>query len=257
MAALIVRGRSARALAVVLVTVSVLAGGCERAPKERRAPTPLDLATVGSITGVVRFEGTPPPQTELQLGSSAECVAQHGGATVAAGDVLVEGGNVQNAVVFIKEGLGDRVFAVPETPVVVDQQGCLFTPRVSALRSGQPLRFLNSDPLAHNVHGFPGQSSSWNFMLGVKGASRETTIETPESPIEIKCDVHPWMKAYLAVFDHPYFAVTGPDGRFALAQVPPGDYVVEAWHERFGTRTARVTLAPKATESLTFSFAAQ
>jgi plastocyanin len=247
-------GRSTWAVATA-AGVCLLVGACQNAPKERREPTPLDLSTVGSISGVVRFEGTPPAQAELQVGSTAECAAQHAG-KVYAGDVLVRDGKVQNAVVFLKEGLGDRAFAVPDAPVVIDQEGCLFVPRIAAAQVGQPVRFLNSDPVAHNVHAVAPGSSGWNFMLGLKGASRETTVDEPELPIELKCDVHPWMKAYLAVFDHPYFAVTGADGRFALDRVPPGDYVVEAWHERFGTRTARVSLAPKASETLTFTFAA-
>lgn len=246
------RRRVAAAWGFVMILAAVV--GCERRQRERRPPTPLDLTTVGSVAGEVRFEGAAvPPQATVQLGSAKDCAAQHSG-PVAAGDVLVRGGKVQNALVYVKEGLGERVFAVPSEPVVVDQKGCLFVPRVTAAEAGQPLRFLNSDPLAHNVHGVPARASGWNFSLGVQGASRTITVDEADPVIELKCDIHPWMKAYVGVFDHPYFAVTGADGRFRLDKLPPGDYVVEAWHERFGTRTAKVSLAAKEATTVDFAF---
>ena len=240
------RTRWARGMALALAA-GCLVAACQREARETRAPTPLDRATVGTIGGTVRFAGAPPVQTELNLSSSAECAALHDG-PVLAGDVLVRDGLVENALVWVAEGLGDRVFAVPDTPVVIDQRKCLFLPRVAAAQVGQPVRFLNSDSLAHNVHGMPDEARGWNFMLGVQGASRDTTIDTAEPAIEIKCDVHPWMTAWLGVFDHPYFAVTGADGSFALADVPPGDYAIAAWHERLGSARATVTLGPKGAE---------
>jgi plastocyanin len=236
---------------MVMAALGSLLTGCQQAP-EKREPTPLDLGTVGTIAGVVRFEGTPPMQTELNLSSSADCAAQHQG-PVLAGDVLVTAGAVENAIVYLEKGLGERVFAAPETTVVIDQKKCLFVPRVAAAQVGQTVRFLNSDKLAHNVHGLPRAASGWNFMLGVQGASRETAIDASEPAIEIKCDVHPWMKAYLGVFDHPYFAVTGGDGRFELAQVPPGEYTLAVWHERLGSATTQVTLAPQGSADVTLT----
>jgi plastocyanin len=222
---------------------------------ERKPPTPLDRETVGVITGDVRFAGTPPAQTVVDMSSAKDCAVQHSG-PVQAGDVLVQDGKVQNAIVAIKDGLGDRVFAVPETPVVIDQHGCLFVPRVAAAQVDQPIKFLNSDALPHNVHGTPPKSSGWNFSLGLKGASRDVAIDEPQAIIPIKCDIHPWMQAYLGVYPHPYFMVTGADGRFTLRDVPPGTYVVEAWHERFGTRTTTVTVAPKETHTIAVTFGA-
>jgi len=243
---------------VVLVLaglILVAAGGCQRERKERRPPTPLDMATVGAITGEVRFSGSPPAETVVQMGSARDCAALHAG-PVGAGDVLVHDGKVENALVYVKQGLGDRVFAVPDRSVVIDQKGCLFVPRVAAAQTGQPIRFENSDALQHNVHGVPEHATGWNFSLAMKGASRTIDVEDSEPAIEIKCDIHPWMRAYLGVFDHPYFAVTGPDGRFKLESLPPGTYLLEAWHERFGTRTATVTLAPSGTETVVFTFGA-
>jgi len=237
--------------AVALIAVT-LAAACER-KAERRAPTPLDRATVGTITGEVRYGGTPPASTKVDMASAKDCAAGHAGA-VDAGDVLVQGGKVQNAIVAIKEGLGDRVFAVPETPVTIDQHDCLFVPRIAAAQEDQPVKFLNSDTFPHNVHGTPPKSSGWNFSLGLKGASRTVDAADGQSAIPIKCDIHPWMHAFLGVYAHPYFMVTGADGQFALKDVPPGTYVVEAWHERFGTKTATVTLGEKETKTVAFTF---
>jgi plastocyanin len=197
-----------------------------------------------------------PEQTVLQLGGWSECAAQHPGGNPRAGDVLVNDGKLQNAVVYIKEGLGDHVFAVPTEPVIIDQKGCVFLPRITGAQTGQPLRLLNSDPLAHNVHGLPKNSRQWNFSLGVKGTSRTISVSKPEVMIEIKCDIHPWMRAYLGIFDHPYFALSGADGSFTLKNVPPGEYTIEAWHERFGTRTQKVTLGAKGTREIVLTFGA-
>ena len=241
-------------LSVVLCVVLCSACGEKEPPKAARQPTPLDLSTAATISGQVRFAGAVPEQTVLQLGGWSECAAQHPGGRPYAGDILVNDGKLQNAVVYVKEGLGDRVFAVPTEPVTIDQKGCVFLPRIAAVQVDQPLRFLNSDPTAHNVHGLPKNSPQWNFSLGVKGASRTISVDKPEAMIEIKCDVHPWMRAYLGVFDHPYFALSGADGSFALKDLPPGEYTIEAWHERFGTRSQKVSLGAKETTDIVFTF---
>ena len=120
---------------------------------------------------------------------------------------------------------------------------------------GQPIDFLNSDATLHNVHGSPTANSGWNFMLPVKGAERVVRVDKAEVMIAVRCDLHPWMRGYLGIVAHPYFAVTGPDGRFTLAGVPPGTYTVAVWHERFGTREASVSLPARGTQDVTFTFA--
>jgi hypothetical protein len=219
-----------------------------------RVPTPLDPSTAGTIAGVVSFTGPAPPMKTLPLGGDPACAAQHAG-PVLAGDALVHDGRVENAFVYIMEGLGDRTFAVPTNPVTIDQIGCVYKPHVGGVQTCQPILFLNSDPLLHNVHGTPGRSASWNFAMGVQGSKRTVRVETAEVMVEVRCDVHPWMRAYLGVLDHPYFTVTGPDGRFKLPDVPPGAYLVASWHERFGTQEARVSLGTKETKEVSFTYA--
>lgn len=244
-----------RVLIGLSIVLSSACGGGD-APKASRQPTPLDLSTTSVITGVVRFEGTAPEQSVAQLSGWSECAGQHPEGNPKAGDVLVNDGKLQNTMVYIEDGLGNRVFALPSAAVVLDQKGCMFTPRVLGVQTDQPLQMLNSDPLSHNVHGLPKNSASWNFSLGVKGMSRTTTIAKAEAMIEVKCDVHPWMRSYLGVFDHPYFMLSGADGVFAFKDVPPGEYTVEAWHEIFGVQTQKVTLGAKETKTLEFTFRA-
>ncbi len=239
----------------MLLTLS--ACNTQSTPKPPRTPTPLDLSTVGTVSGQVHFEGTIPDQTTQQLGGWSACAAQYPDGLPHTTDVLVHDGKLQNVVVFIKKGLGDRVFAVPEETVKSDQKGCLFLPRIMAVRADQPLQFLNSDPTAHNVHGLPQHARPWNFSLGAKGASRTISIQTPENSIPIRCDIHGWMRAYVGVFDHPYFAVTEAGGSFSLPNIPPGDYVIVAWHERFGTQEQRLTLEKKGHQELVFTFYAE
>jgi plastocyanin len=163
---------------------------------------------------------------------------------------------VENAFVYIKSGLGGRVFAVPSNPVTIDQKGCVYHPHVAAAQVDQPIEFVNSDPILHNVHGTPGDSSPWNFGMSIQGSKRTVKVPKPDVMVDVRCDVHPWMHAYVGVVDHPYFAVTGADGRFTFADVPPGDYTIAAWHERFGTRETNVTLGARDTKDVSFSYAA-
>ena len=242
----------ARPIAIVCL---VLVTSCGRdAPPPPRTPTPLDRTTTGTITGEVRVDGAVPATADVRFGSFAECASQHGG-PVAVGDVVVRDGKLANAFVWVKDGLGDRVFAPPAAPVVIDQVGCLYAPRVAGAQVGQTIRFVNGDPLLHNVHGTPAASAAWNVSLARKGAVREIRVDHPEVPVSVRCDLHPWMQAWLGVVDHPYFAVTGADGTFTLPDVPPGDFTVAVWHERLGTRETRVTLPPRGTATARFGLA--
>lgn len=237
------------AFVIVLAALAACGGGGGEPPS--KPVTPLDRSTTGTITGVVRLAGPPPAMPTLQL--SAECRSEHQG-PVSAGDVLVHDGLVENAFVYVKVGFGDRGFAVPTEPVIVDQRGCLYRPRVVGVQVGQPIVFQNSDSVLHNVHGTPQVASAWNFTMSVKGSQRTVRLDKPEVMVSVRCDVHPWMQGWIGVVDHPYFAVTGTDGRFTLRDLPPGDYVVAAWHERFGTREARVSLAARGTQEVSFGF---
>ena len=246
--------RHLRTLSICAVLLTLCA--CQSPPPlpPTRSPSPLDLSQVGSISGQVRFEGPVPAPTTLQLGGWSACRVQHPDGLPTAADLLVRDGKLQNALVSITRGLGERVFAVPQEPVHSDQRGCVFIPRILTVRVDQPLRFVNSDPIAHNVHGWPQRAQAWNLSLGVMGASQTIRIHTPENIIPVTCDIHGWMRAYVAVFDHPYFALTDAEGKFFLSKVPPGAYVLEAWHERLGVQRTRIELGPQEQRALVFTF---
>jgi hypothetical protein len=242
-----------RLLLALALCLFVACGRDESACNAPRTVTPLDPAATGTLTGTVTFAGPPPPMKPVAIGGDPQCAVQHH-EPVLAGDALVHDGLVENAFVYVKDGLGTRTFAVPETPVTVDQVGCLYKPHVTGAQTCQPIEFVNGDPTLHNVHGTPARSAPWNFGMAMQGSRRRLRIESPEVMIPVTCDVHPWMRAYLGVLPHPFFAVTGADGRFSFRGVPAGEYVIAAWHERFGTREARVVLGAGETKEVPFAF---
>lgn len=243
--------RSRAAFLLACVALAACGGGSER--RARGPVTPIDPATTGAIQVDVRFEGAVPAMQPLSMTGASECAALHP-TPVLAGDMLVSDGRVQNAFVYLKDGLGDRVFAIPTTPVVVDQQACLYVPHVAGAQVGQPVEFRNSDAFLHNVHGSPKASRGWNVALSRQGVERTITVDDPEVMISVRCDLHPWMQSWLGVVDHPFFGVSGADGRVTLPGVPAGDYVVGVWHERFGTREAKVTVTPQQTVTTSVTF---
>lgn len=230
-------------------------GGEERAEapaKKRSAATKLvDPAVAGTIEGVVSFTGSAPDNPELPIAEPA-CAKQHqGGAHQDL--VLVQGGKLANAFVYISEGLEDYQFDPPTQEVVIDQVGCVYRPLVVGVQVDQPLTFVNSDPVLHNVHTMPEENRGANFAMPGRGMRTSKKFGSPEIMIATKCDVHPWMRAYIGVVAHPHFAVTGPDGAFRFQGVPPGDHVVALWHEKLGRQTVKVTLADKGTARADFT----
>ena len=160
---------------------------------------------------------------------------------------------VRNVMVYVKDGLGDRKFDTPKEPVMLDQHGCEYKPHVLGIMAGQPLKIRNDDDTNHNIHFLPKVNQEMNFTQPKKGMEKDVTL-TKEAPFKVKCDVHPWMGCYIGVFEHPFFSVTGKDGTFELKGLPPGKYVVEAWHEKFGSQTMTVEVASGDTKEADFTF---
>ena len=217
--------------------------------------TPVDAATAGAITVTVRYGGPVPAPKQVVMSGVPACAAMHA-EPVFESAVKVADGHLADAVVFIQSGFGGRGFAPPTTPAVIDQQGCLYQPAVAAVMVGQPLQFRNSDAEGHNVHGRPQVADGWNFLMSRQGSARDVVFSKPEVGIPVGCDIHPWMRAWVSVFDNPYFGVTGADGAVTLSDVPPGTYVVGAWHPTLGTLVQPVALAPSGRASLEFTFQA-
>jgi len=250
---------------LVGIVLLVLAGACakkEEQPKpEEMAPAaqavaPLDTATAATIGGKVILEGAPPPNKVINMKADPKCAALHKTPSYFETVVVGPGGALQNVFVYVKEGLGNRTFPVPQEPVVLDQEGCHYTPHVFGVRAGQPIKIVNSDPTLHNIHPQPTKNPGFNIAQPVKGMESIKTFNTPEVMIPVKCDVHGWMSCYIGVMNHPYFAVSGQDGNFTLSRLPPGTYLIEAWHEKYGTQTQSVTVGPKETKEIQFTFKA-
>ncbi|MGH3584659.1 MAG: hypothetical protein ACRDUB_23935, partial [Mycobacterium sp.] len=222
-------------------------------PPAPRDVTPIDAATAGSIQVQVSYNGAVPAPKEINMGGTPACAQLHPD-PVYEQTLQVANGQLANAVVYIKSGFGSRTFAPPGAPVVIDQQGCLYHPHVSAVMIGQPLQFRNSDQEPHNVHGRPQTVDGWNFLMSRPNSTRDVFFDKTEVGIPVGCDVHPWMRAYVSVIDNPFFAVTPASGAVTLQTVPPGDYVVAVWHETLGTLVKPVTVPPSGTAALEFAF---
>ena len=248
--------------------VAVLAVGCGdsgKAPEGQakpaaEAPKPVeyfhpDAATAGTLTGTVVFRGTRPQRRVMSMDSEETCQKLHSGKPVYDEPVLTgKAGGLTDAFVYIKDGLGDKKFEPPKDPVMIDQRGCLFEPRVLGIRPGQTLDLKNSDPVSHNIHPMPQNNREWNEQQSPGTPDVQHRFARAEVMIPVKCNVHSWMHAWIGVVDHPYFAVTGPDGKFEFKNVPPGDYTIACWHERLGEQKEQVHLDVSGTAAVHFTY---
>ena len=241
---------------VLLIGLSVACGGSATPPPAAPAGPPVDAATAGTVTAIVKFEGTPPAPQMISLNGDPKCVDEQG-APQRADEQIVVGDNqaLQNVFVYVKDGLGAFGFPIPPEPVVLDQDKCRYTPRVLGVRVGQALQIRNSDPLLHNVRSNAVINQAFNKSTPIEGMKFDHVFATKEVMVPFKCDVHGWMTAYVGVLDHPYFGTTAADGKVVLGNLPPGTYTIEAWHEQLGTRTQQVTIAAKESKDVSFSFA--
>lgn len=224
----------------------------EAPSKTKAPPEPIDPATVGTIWGVVKFEGTLPEREKVSMAGYADCIRQHPEKPLSE-TVLVRDGRLQNVVVQVRKGLEGRRFDPPKAVAVLDQVGCIYTPHVVALQVGQGLQIKNSDPLLHNIHGVSKFGQDFNDAMSTQGDVKAKTFQFPEI-LPVKCDIHPWMRSYVAVSPHPFIAVTSEEGGFEIGGLPPGKYTLRAWHEALGQQDLEVTLSPTETKEISFFF---
>ncbi len=230
-------------------------GGMEEAPgAAEEMASPVDPATAGGINAMVMFEGMAPEMDVIDMASEPACAARYTDAPTAEEVVVGDGGGLANVFVHVREGLDAGMsFPTPGGAVVMDQVGCRYTPRVVGVQAGQDLTFRNSDGLPHNINAQPSENRGFNISQPVN-MDTNRNFALAEVMVPVRCDVHGWMSAYVGVVDHPFHGVTGMDGSADLGMLPPGDYVLEAWHERYGTQTANVTVVTGETAMVTFSF---
>lgn len=214
-----------------------------------------DPATVGTVRGEVLFSGKRPVAPPIDLSSDADCAKLHPKGQIPDESVVTgTGGTLRHSFVYIKAEFPDQRFAMPAEPAVIDQRGCQFGPRVLGLRTGQPLRVTNSDGVTHNIHPEPQRNREWNQSQAPEDGPLTRKFVRSEVMIRVKCNVHRWMRAWIGVLDHPYFAVTGEDGKFQIPNLPPGEYTLVVWHETFGTKEQKVKISPSATVESNFNF---
>ena len=247
-------------LAVALALSVSACGSKEKAEETPAAPAatasaPVDPAPAGSITGTVKLDGPAPKAQRIRMDAEPTCAKTHTTPVMSEEYVVGDKGGLGNVVVYVKDGLGNRTFDTPNEPVVLDQNGCIYVPHVIAVQVNLAVEILNSDPTTHNVHPVPSNNKEWNKSQPPKAEKIVETFAREEIAILVKCNVHPWMKSYIAVLKHPYFKVTGKDGAFEIKNLPPGDYTMVAWHGVLGpSADQKVTIGAKESKAIEFTF---
>jgi len=235
------------------VVAGLLAWALLATGRSERAAAQASLGSA-AIKGSVKFQGKVPALQPIQMTADPACAAKH--KTPVKPEVLVLGPDnaLANVLVRVRSGLPAKSFTPPASPAVFDQNGCVYKPHVLGIMAGQKLKVLNSDGLLHNVHALPKVNKEFNLAMPATLKEKEHVFDKPEDPFRIKCDVHPWMGAYIAVIEHPFFAVTGTDGTFTISGLPAGTYEIEAWHEKLGTKKESVTVKDGETKTISFAF---
>ena len=213
----------------------------------------VDAAKAGTLTGRVLFDGPAPANPPIKMTADPACLKANPNGAIFETFTVKDGG-LDNVFVYVKDGLGNYYFDVPTESLKLDQQGCRYSPHVFGIRVGQPLEIVNSDPTLHNVHALAQSNPEFNFPQQIQGMKNQKTFTAREVMVKFKCDVHGWMNAYAGVLDHPYFAVTTNGGRFELKNLPAGTYTIEAWHERLGVRSEKITIGEKETKDVSFTY---
>jgi plastocyanin len=254
------RMRTTDAAFVMICAVLLIAGcGKKEATEEPAASspaatpaaaTPIDPATAAAVSGTVKFEGAVPKAATIDMSQDPNCKGANKAELVVASD-----GHLANVFVYVKEGFGNRTFAAPKEAVELDQSGCRYHPHVMGVMAGQSVKIVNSDPTTHNIHPTPQNNREWNESQPPQGAPLEKTFAREEIMLPVKCNQHPWMKMYVNVTKSPFYAISGPDGKYEIKGLPPGDYTLAFVHEKFGEKTQKVTLAAKDSKTVDVSFA--
>jgi len=243
-------------MAVPLLYLAACGNGAEPRQQAEIAlpPAQIDQATAGTISGRVLFTGEAPAMPIIDMSSNPQCERQHHAPQKAETVVVNANKTLRNVFIWIKDGLPRARWTPPAESAKLDQRGCVYEPHVLGIMEGQQLEILNDDPVNHNVHAESQVNAAWNESQPPRAEHKFKQFDAAEVLFPVTCSVHPWMRSYIGVSPHPFFAVTGEDGSFTLKGVPPGTYTVEAVHEKYGRKEGKLTLAPNGSAVLDFAY---
>jgi plastocyanin len=243
----------------VLIAACLISSGCGSDAQEDAGWNGIDGSSAvqaagskgtGVISGKAVLEGKAPAPADIDMSGDFACRSQHPLQDETA--LQNPDGTLRNVFVYVKSGAGK--YPAPKSPVVLEQKGCVYKPHVVGVQVGQVLEIVNSDPTLHNVHCVALLNNPFNFAQPNQGMKSDRVFSKPEVMLKMKCDVHGWMSGYVGVVGNPFFAVTGTDGSFKISGLPAGTYLLEAWHEKYGTLEQAVTVKQGETQSADFSF---
>ena len=247
--------------AVAVAALLLPVAGCKKvapsgATESTAQYTRIDWKTAGTISGTIHFSGKMPTPVLIDMAQDPACSL---GPANYSEQYVGKNGGLQNVFIYVKDGLGNRIYPAISTPVAIDQKGCRYAPHVVGAMVGQQIRFTNSDPTMHNVHMLPtvGGNQASDISQGPNAQPESRVFSQPELMIPVRCNNHPWMQAFINVVANPFFAVSDADGHFEIKGLPPGTYTVVADHEVLGQQTATVTMGAKQTAAQDFTFAAK
>lgn len=242
-------------LALAAALIAACAPGEEAPPPTAEAPAEAPQAAAGTaaVSGTVTYADGD-PDTPIRMDADPVCQSLHADPVHTQKIVTDDQDHLANVFVYVKEGLQGKSFPAPSESKVLDQKGCQYQPHVSGIQVGQKLVIRNSDPTLHNIHALPQSNEEFNQGQPFEGMESERTFSQVEVMVPFKCDVHPWMRSYMGVLDHPFYAVSSESGGFTIDELPAGTYTLEAWHEELGTKTQSVTVGDGETVEVSFDF---
>jgi plastocyanin len=246
-------------IGLLLSACILLPSGCKKTavPADTAASptyTRIDLNTAGTVSGTIHFTHKAPPRIEIDMAQDPAC-------SLAADPNYSEqyvgkDGKLQNVFIYVKDGLGNKLYPIPGEPVMLDQKGCRYVPHVIGVMAGQPVEFTNSDPTMHNIHTTAETpiNPEVNISQPPKGGTTQRVFPHPELMIPVRCNNHPWMNAFINVSPNPFYAVSDENGSFVIRGLPPGTYTLVADHEVLGQQTTQVTVASHQTATADFTY---
>lgn len=253
----------------IALSLLALSSACSKSEPPTNEGGPAAGATAftpkgneGSVTGVIAYTGTPPAPKKIDTAADPACGAKNPNLTTE--DNVVTDGKLANVFVYIKDGstadnkkITEFTFAPPSTAITLDQNGCHYRPHVLGAMVNQDIQITNSDPTTHNIHFTPKNNPDWNQSQPNGAPPLMHKLTRAEVLVPVKCNQHPWMKSYVGVLKHPFYAVSAEDGSFTIKGVPPGTYTVVAWHEGGVTgteKTLQVTVPANGSAKADFAF---